>query len=78
MALDWSAIWKRVFKLIDSPGDSYYSGSGFITAVQEIDPYFSNYIEYIAERRRSDQSTTRRDSYRDIFMGSVNPSVSNS
>lgn len=69
MALDWSAIWKRVFKLIDSPGDSYYSGSKFITAVQEINPYFSNYSEYIAERRKFDQSTTRRDFYRDIFMG---------
>jgi hypothetical protein len=69
MALDWSGIWKRVFKLIDTQGTpSYYSGTRFISAVQEIDPYFSNYTEYIQERVKLNQSTTRRDWYKDIFF----------
>jgi len=67
--LNWSAIWNRVFKLIDTPGEPYYSGSRFIKAVQEIDPYFPNYGEYIEQRRRADQTTTRRNFYRDIFLG---------
>jgi len=70
MALNWSAIWKRVFKLIDADGTpSYYSGSRFIRAIQEIDPYFPDYNEYMRERSRSEQSTTRRYYYEDIFMG---------
>jgi hypothetical protein len=69
MALNWSAIWNRVFKLIDTAGDSYYSGSRFIGAVQEsVDPYFPNYNDYMGQRSRFHQSTTRRDYYRDIFM----------
>jgi hypothetical protein len=69
MALDWSAIWRRVFKLIDTEGDSYYKGSKFIGAVQELDPYFPGYNDYMQERSRLDQSTTRRDWYKDIFFG---------
>jgi hypothetical protein len=71
--LNWSAIWNRVFKLIDVPGDSYHSGSRFIKAVQEVDPYFPNYGEYIEQRRKADQSTTRRDFYKDIFLGLDEP-----
>ena len=71
--LNWSAIWNRVFKLIDTQGESYHSGSRFIKAVQEIDPYFPNYGEYIEQRRRADQSTTRRDYYRDIFLALDEP-----
>jgi hypothetical protein len=33
-----------------------------------VDPYFPNYGEYIQQRRGADQSTTRRDYYRDIFF----------
>ena len=73
MALDWLAIWKRTFKLIDTPGESYYSGSRFIKAVQEIDPYFPNYTEYIELRQKAGQSTTRRDWYKELFMGFADP-----
>src|SRR6266852_8353523 len=41
-----AAIWNRVFKLIDTQGvASYHSGSRFIRAVQEVDPYCPNYSE---------------------------------
>jgi hypothetical protein len=74
MALNWTAIWNRVFKLIDAQGlASYHSGGRFIRAVQEVDPYFPNYTEYIEQRRKADQSTTRRDFYRDIFLGLDEP-----
>ena len=73
MALNWSASWKRVFRLIDTEGGSYYTGSQFIRAVQELDPYFPGYSEYIEQRRRADQSTTRRDWYQEIFMGLGEP-----
>ncbi len=69
MALNWSAIWNRVFKLIDTEGASYYKGSKFIGAVQEsVDPYFPNYNDYMGQRSRFNQSTTRRDYYRDVFL----------
>ncbi len=72
MALDWSAIWRRTFKLIDAQGESsYYSGSRFIRAVQDIDPYFPGYSEYIEQRRKADQSTTRRDWYKEILRAWV-------
>jgi len=65
--VNWTAIWNRVFRLIDT-GDSYYSGSDFIKAVQEIDPYFPNYTAYIKHRQQAQQSTTRSYYYRDIFF----------
>jgi hypothetical protein len=68
MSLDWLAIWRRIFKLIDAPGETYFSGSRFIRAVQDIDPYFPGYNEYIEQRRNAGQSTTRRDWYKEIFM----------
>jgi hypothetical protein len=49
--VSWVPIWKRTFKLIDTAGDSYYSGGKFIRAVQEVDPYFPTYSEYMEERK---------------------------
>jgi hypothetical protein len=73
MALNWLSIWRRTFKLIDAPGESYYSGSRFIRAVQDIDPYFPGYTEYIEQRQKAGQSTTRRDWYQAIFLSLGEP-----
>ncbi len=66
--LNWKAIWNRVFRLIDTSGDSYYSGGRFIKAIQEVDPYSPTYGDYIEERRKAGQSTSRRDYFRDLFL----------
>lgn len=67
--VNWIAAYARLFKLIDSPGETYYSGGRFIKTIQEVEPYFSPYSDYIADRRAAGASTSRRDYYRDILMG---------
>jgi hypothetical protein len=66
--INWNAIFNRLFKLIDQPGEPYFSGPRFIRRVQEVDPFISNYSDYIEERKNSGKSTTRRDYFRDIFL----------
>jgi hypothetical protein len=67
--VNWTPIWNRTFTLIDAIGGSYYSGNRFIKTIQEFDPDFPSYGDYIEQRRREEKSTTRRDYYKDIFLG---------
>jgi hypothetical protein len=65
--LKWTAIYTRLFVLIDQPGPSYFSGPRFIKAVQEFNPDLSNYSAYLEELRVSGKSTTRRDYFKYIL-----------
>lgn len=66
--VDWVRAYNRLFEIIDAQGPTYYSGGKFITKVREIDPYFSNYNQYMDSRRQRGKSTSRRDYYYDIFL----------
>lgn len=69
MKVNWVRIYNRLFEIIDSEGETYFSGGRFISKVREIDPYFHSYSQYIEERRRQGKSTSRRDYFYDILIG---------
>jgi len=69
MNINWVRIYNRLFEIINSEGECYFSGGRFIGSVREIDPYFPGYNQYIAERRRAGKSTSRKDYFYDILLG---------
>ncbi len=66
--IDWVRAYNRLFEIIDTSGPTYHSGSGFISRVREVDPYFPSYSQYMESRKQSGKSTSRRDFYYDIFL----------
>lgn len=67
--MNWVRVFNRLFAIINTEGDTYFSGSRFINKVREIDPYFANYNQYIEQRNKDGKSTSRKDYYYDILMG---------
>jgi len=65
--IKWTAVYNRLQKLLDVPGDCYFSGSRFIRSIQVFDPNLSSYTDYIEERKKVGRSTTRRDFFKDIL-----------
>jgi hypothetical protein len=63
----WTPILNRTIKVIDPDGPARLSGGQFIRMMQEVDPYLSDYSQFIEERRLTGKSTTRRDFFRDIL-----------
>jgi len=70
--MNWIAIFNRLFEIINTPGDSYFSGTRFLNVVREANPGIPNYATFIEQRRETDKSTTRRDYYYDLFMELTN------
>jgi hypothetical protein len=66
--MNWVRVFNRLFTIINIEGDTYFSGSRFISKVREIDPYFANYSQYIEQRNKEGKSTSRKDYYYDILM----------
>lgn len=69
MSVDWIRVYNRLFEIINSEGDAYFSGGRFVSKIREVDPYFYDYTQYIEQRRRSDKSTSRKDYFYDILLG---------
>jgi hypothetical protein len=69
MAVNWVTIFNRLFEIINQRGDCYFSGGRFLDKVREIDPYFPDYQQYIAERNRTGKSTSRKSYFYDILLG---------
>src|SRR5438552_640249 len=65
--IKWNWIYKQMQELLDKPGDSYYSGSKFIRAIQEFTPALPDPQQYLEDRRRQGKSTTRRNFFEDIL-----------
>jgi hypothetical protein len=68
MMVNWTVVFNRLMEILDQPGATYFSGSRFIRKIKEVDPYRSNYSEYIEERSKGGKSTTRRYYYKDLLM----------
>jgi hypothetical protein len=68
MTINWSAVYNRLFKIIDKPLPLYFSGPEFIKYVQEVKPDFPYYSDLIEIRERAGKSTTRAIYFRDIFL----------
>lgn len=66
--MNWVRIFNRLFELINTQGELYYSGGRFIDAVREVDPYFPSYRQFIDQRAADSLSTSRKDYYYDILL----------
>lgn len=73
MPINWAAAYNRLFEIIDTHGDAYFSGPRFIAKVREIYPYYPSYRQFIDERNRAGRSTSRRDYFYDILLGLGEP-----
>ena len=65
--IKWTPVYRQLQTLLDTPGDSYFSGSRFIRVMQDFNAELPDYNEYIDGRRREEKSTTRRDFFKDIL-----------
>lgn len=66
--MNWTAIWNRLWRLVDMPGDCYFGGPRFLDVVREINPDLPGYGEIMETRRQQGASTSRRDYFREILM----------
>ena len=71
--MNWVRVFNRLFQIIDKQGDTYFSGSRFISKVREIDPYFQNYSQYNEHRNQQRKSTSRKDYFYDILLSFDEP-----
>ena len=68
MAMNWTGIWNRLWRIIDSQGDCYFSGPRFLNTIRDFNMDLPDYGEFIELRRRADKSTSRKDYFRDVLM----------
>jgi hypothetical protein len=68
MALNWTGIWNRLWRIIDSPGNCYFSGPRFLRTVTEVSLDLPAYGELMESRRTAGRSTSRKDYFRDVLM----------
>ncbi|NRA81333.1 MAG: hypothetical protein HRU18_24295 [Pseudoalteromonas sp.] len=67
MNVNWITAYNRLFKIINTDGDCYYSGSAFIQLAQQVDDSIPNYNQYIQLRKQQGKSTSRKEFYWDII-----------
>ncbi len=73
MAINWVRIYNRLFEIINSEGDAYFSGPRFIAKVKKVDPYFPDYTKYMALRRSGRDNTSRKSYFYDILLSFEEP-----
>lgn len=66
--MNWVRVFNRLFEIINSQGECYFSGGRFISCVREVDPYFPDYYQYIEQIRAQGKSTSRKDYFYDILL----------
>ena len=73
MSVNWITAYNRLFKIINTDGEYYYSGSAFIQMAQQVDDSVPNYNQFIQQRNQQGKSTSRKDFYWDIINGLEEP-----
>lgn len=66
--LNWLPIYNRLFEIINTQGDSYYTGPMFLGAVSSINYNLPTYKTYIDDRVSKGKSTSRKDYFYDLLM----------
>ena len=66
--INWVREYNKLLVTINK-SESYFSGGTFINIIREFDPYFHDYNQYLAYRRKEGLSTSRKDYFYDILMG---------
>jgi hypothetical protein len=69
MSVNWISAYNKLFKIINSQGDTYYSGSAFLKLAQQVDDGMPNYNQFIQMRNQQGLSTSRKDFYWDVING---------
>lgn len=68
MDTNWIKKFNELFNKINEQGKpSYFSGPRFISIIQEFDPTFLSYNQYIEYRKEKGLSTSRKDFFFDIL-----------
>lgn len=67
MAINWIKVYNRLFTIINTPGDTYYSGSQFLDLVREVDEDTPSYKQLIDSRNQQGKGTSRKDYYLDVI-----------
>lgn len=67
MSVNWITAYNRLFKIINTGGDCYYSGPAFIQVAQQVDDSIPSYSQFIEVRNQHRKSTSRNDFYWDII-----------
>lgn len=73
MAINWIAAYNRLFEILNTSGETYFSGPKFLDVVREVDPNVPYYSQLIKSLRRRNRSTSRRDYYEDLIMNYDEP-----
>jgi hypothetical protein len=66
--IKWNAVFVRLMKLIDTPGETYYSGPRFLRVIRQFNDDLPNYQELMELRNAQGKSTTRAYYYKDVLM----------
>lgn len=73
MSVNWITAYNRLFTIINTDGDYYYSGSAFIQVAQQVDDGIPSYNQFIQMRNQQGKSTSRKDFYWDIINSLEEP-----
>lgn len=68
MSINWVTIYNKLFEIINTPGETYLTGTQYLSIIREVDQSFPPYATFIEQRREAEKSVTRRDYYYDLFM----------
>ncbi len=68
MAINWVGVYNRLWRVIDRPGDCYFSGPRFLNKIREVNLDLPGYGQFIEERKGAGKSTSRRDYFYDVLM----------
>lgn len=71
--MNWTLVFNRLFEIINTQGDTYYSGPRFLEAIREVARDLPSYQRYIDQRREENRSTSRREYYYDLLMDLSEP-----
>lgn len=66
--MNWIIIFNRLFEIINTEGETYYSGAKFLDTVRSVNYSTLTYSQFIQLRQDENKSTSRRDYYNDILM----------
>ena len=66
--INWISAFHRLFEVINTDGESYFSGPKFIKTLKPVDYSIPDYTKFIDDRRKSGKSTSRKDFFYDILM----------
>jgi len=67
MTINWITAYNKLFNIINTEGNTYYSGPNFIQLAQQVDDSIPHYQQYLDIRNQSGLSTSRKDFYWDII-----------